>query len=463
MTGQIVGDTEWNGLPMPRRLWAILAVTFGVALSVLDGTIANVALPTIAHELGVSSADSIWVVNAYQLAIVVSLLSFSTLGDVVGYRRIYIGGLVFFTLSSVGCAFAGSLEMLIAMRVIQGFGGAAVVSINTSIIRIIYPRDQLGRGMGINASVAGPTLAAAILSMASWHWLFAINIPIGIAAVWLSMRFLPYNPVRLSDRRFDWRDGVMNALTFGLLIASVEGFSHGLDPRIVACGASAFCVVGYLFVRSQLRKPYPLLPFDLLRIPIFSLSVFTSICSFVAQMLALVALPFFLQKELGYSDVQTGLLLTAWPAVIVVVAPVAGLLVERVHAGVLGGVGLTVMAAGLLLLALLPDHPTDGAIIWRLVVCGAGFGLFQSPNNSILIASAPAYRSGSASGMLATARLIGQTTGAALMALFFHLFPSNSTHLALYVSAALALAGALASSTRISLALPESLRRAKEA
>ena len=137
MTGQIVGDTEWNGLPMPRRLWAILAVTFGVALSVLDGTIANVALPTIAHELGVSSADSIWVVNAYQLAIVVSLLSFSTLGDVVGYRRIYIGGLVFFTLSSVGCAFAGSLEMLIAMRVIQGFGGAAVVSINTSIIRII--------------------------------------------------------------------------------------------------------------------------------------------------------------------------------------------------------------------------------------------------------------------------------------------------------------------------------------
>ena len=382
MTGQIVGDTEWNGLPMPRRLWAILAVTFGVALSVLDGTIANVALPTIAHELGVSSADSIWVVNAYQLAIVVSLLSFSTLGDVVGYRRIYIGGLVFFTLSSVGCAFAGSLEMLIAMRVIQGFGGAAVVSINTSIIRIIYPRDQLGRGMGINAtvvaiaSVAGPTLAAAILSMASWHWLFAINIPIGIAAVWLSMRFLPYNPVRLSDRRFDWRDGVMNALTFGLLIASVEGFSHGLDPRIVACGASAFCVVGYLFVRSQLRKPYPLLPFDLLRIPIFSLSVFTSICSFVAQMLALVALPFFLQKELGYSDVQTGLLLTAWPAVIVVVAPVAGLLVERVHAGVLGGVGLTVMAAGLLLLALLPDHPTDGAIIWRLVVCGAHGALF---------------------------------------------------------------------------------------
>ena len=458
-----------DGLPMPRRLWAILAVAFGVSLSVIDSAIANVALPTIGLELGISSADSIWIVNAYQLAIMISLLSFSALGDVVGYRKVYIGGLMLFTVASVGCALSTSLPTLVLARVMQGFGAAAVTSVNTTLIRIIYPKAQLGRGMGINAtvvavsSVAGPTLAAGILSVAEWPWLFAVNIPIGLVALWLSRRFLPDNPVRVSARRFDWRDAVMNALTFGLLIASVEGFSHGLDPRIVACGASAFCVVGYLFVRSQLRKPYPLLPFDLLRIPIFSLSVFTSICSFVAQMLALVALPFFLQKELGYSDVQTGLLLTAWPAVIVVVAPVAGLLVERVHAGVLGGVGLTVMAAGLLLLALLPDHPTDGAIIWRLVVCGAGFGLFQSPNNSILIASAPAYRSGSASGMLATARLIGQTTGAALMALFFHLFPSNSTHLALYVSAALALAGALASSTRISLALPESLRRAKEA
>ena len=468
MTGQIVGDTEWNGLPMPRRLWAILAVTFGVALSVLDGTIANVALPTIAHELGVSSADSIWVVNAYQLAIVVSLLSFSTLGDVVGYRRIYIGGLVFFTLSSVGCAFAGSLEMLIAMRVIQGFGGAAVVSINTSIIRIIYPRDQLGRGMGINAtvvaiaSVAGPTLAAAILSMASWHWLFAINIPIGIAAVWLSMRFLPYNPVRLSDRRFDWRDGVMNALTFGLLMASVEGFSHGLDPRLLTLGIAALLIVGFFFIRSQLREPYPILPFDLLRIPIFSVSVVTSICSFLGQMLAMVALPFYLQHEFGYDEVATGLLMTAWPAVIMVVAPVAGMLIERIHAGLLGGTGLTAMAAGLFLLAFLPEHPVPGDIVWRLVLCGAGFGLFQSPNNSILIASAPPERSGSASGMLATARLIGQTTGAALMALLFHIVPDDSTHTALLLAGGFALTGAVVSLTRIRLPLPEGLARQKK-
>ena len=456
-----------DGIPMPRRIWAILAVAFGVSLSVIDSTIANVALPTISRALGISSADSIWVVNAYQLAIVVSLLSFSALGDLVGYRKIYIGGLALFTAASVGCALSQSLGALVAGRVLQGFGAAAVTSVNTTLIRIIYPRNRLGRGMGINAtvvavsSVAGPTLAAGVLSTAEWPWLVAVNIPVGLVALALSRRFLPANPVRVRDRRFDWRDAAMNALVFGLLMASVEGFSHGLDPRIVALGAAVLVPVGFVFIRRQLREPYPILPFDLLRIPIFSVSVLTSICSFLAQMLAMVALPFYLQHACGYDDVATGLLLTAWPAVIMVVAPVAGLLVERVHAGLLGGTGLAAMAAGLLLLAFLPEHPTDFEIVWRLVLCGAGFGLFQSPNNSILIASAPPERSGSASGMLATARLLGQTTGAALMAFLFHIVPDDSTHTALLLSAGLALTGAVVSLARLSLPLPEGLTRRK--
>ena len=188
----------------------------------------------------------------------------------------------------------------------------------------------------------------------------------------------------------------------------------------------------------------------------------TSICSFIAQMLALVALPFYLQHACGYDEVETGLLMTAWPAIIMVVAPVAGYLVERIHAGLLGGMGLTAMCAGLLLLAFLPDNPPQGEIIWRLMLCGAGFALFQSPNNSILIASAPPQRSGSASGMLATARLVGQTTGAALMALLFHLVPGNSTQTALLLSACFALAGAVVSFSRIRLPLPEGLARKRK-
>ena len=325
-----------DGLPMPRRVWAILAVAFGVSLSVIDGTIANVALPTIGQELGISSADSIWIVNAYQLAIMVSLLSFSALGDVVGYRKIYIGGLMLFTVASVACALSGSLQTLVLARVMQGFGAAAITSVNTTLIRFIYPKAQLGRGMGINAtvvavsSVAGPTLAAGILSVASWPWLFAVNIPMGLVALALSRRFLPENPVRVSAHRFDWRDAVMNALTFGLLMASVEGFSHGLDPRLLTLGVAALLVIGFFFIRSQLREPYPILPFDLLRIPIFSVSVLTSICSFLGQMLAMVALPFYLQDACGYNDVQTGLLLTAWPAIIMIVAPAAGITNQKV-------------------------------------------------------------------------------------------------------------------------------------
>lgn len=465
---RIAGNKEWDGLPMPTRIWAIVAVAFGVSLSVIDGSIANVALPTMARMLDISAANSIWIVNAYQLAIVVSLLSFSALGDLIGYRKIYIGGLILFTVASLGCSLSNSLPTLVTARVCQGFGAAAVTSVNTTLIRLIYPRKNLGRGMGINAtvvavsSVAGPTIASGILSVASWPWLFAINIPIGLTAILLSRRFLPQNPVRIRGRRFDWRDGVMNALTFGLLILSIEGYSHGIKPSYIGIGILLLVIIGTIFIRRQLHQPYPILPFDLLKIPIFSVSVFTSISSFIAQMLAMVALPFYLQRSLGYSEVDTGLIMTAWPAIIMVVAPVAGILVERIHAGALGGVGLIAMATGLFLLAYLPEQITTFDIIWRLVLCGFGFGLFQSPNNSILIASAPQQRSGSASGMLATARLTGQTTGAALVALLFHATSDQSAHIALLMAGGFALLGSLISFSRLSLPLPKDLTRTRK-
>ena len=452
---------------MPRRLGAVLAVAFGVGLSVLDSAIANVALPTLGAELAVSSADSIWIVNAYQLAIMVSVLPLAALGETLGYRKIYVGGLALFTLASAGCALAGSFATLVLARVLQGFGAAAVTSVNTTLIRFIYPRAQLGRGMGINAtvvavsSVAGPAVAAAILSAGPWQWLFAVNIPMGAAALWLSARFLPPNPVQSDSRTPRWRDVALNALTFGLLMASVEGLSHGWDGRILLAGAAVLLAAGGWFVRSQLRETHPLLPLDLLRIPVFSVSVLTSVCSYLAQMLSMVALPFYLQHTLGYDEVTAGLLLTAWPAVIVAVAPAAGMLVGRLHPGALGGTGLAAMAAGLAALAWVPAGPAGAHLVWRLALGGAGFALFQSPNNSMLIASAPPERSGSASGMLATARLTGQTTGAALMALLFHAVPDRSTRAALAVAAAAALAGSAVSFLRLRLPLPESLVRRK--
>jgi len=444
-----------EGLPIPQRYGAILTIIIGIAMAVLDGVITNVALPTIASDLHVSPASSIWVVNAYQIAIVISLLSFAFLGDMFGYRRVYQCGLAFFTVTSFLCALSDSLTMLTLARIAQGFGGAALMSVNTALIRLIYPQRSLGRGMGINSfvvavsSAAGPTIAAAILAVGSWQWLFLINVPLGIVSLLLAMRYLPANPPRPSTTRFDLPSAVMNALTFGLLILALGGFAQGQSLTLIAAEVAAMVIVGYFFIRRQLGLPVPLLPVDLLRIPLFSLSICTSICSFCAQMLALVSLPFFMQSVLGRSEVETGLLLTPWPLATMVMAPLAGYLIERVHAGLLGAVGLAVMAAGLLALALLPAAPSDMDIIWRMMLCGAGFGLFQSPNNHTIITAAPRQRSGGASGMLGTARLLGQSIGAAMVALMFNLFTDHATHVALLFAAVLAAVAATVSGLRM--------------
>ncbi len=451
---------EKDGLSTPKRYWAILAIALGVSVSVLDGTIANVALPTIARDLSSTPSNIIWVVNAYQLAITISLLSFSSLGDIHGYRKIYMFGLSLFTCASLACALSDSFLTLAVARVLQGFGAAAITSVNTALLRIIYPKRFLGRGMGINALVVafslavGPTVASLILSFAHWNWLFAINIPIGILAFYVAYRHLPQNPQKSVHRKFDLTSSVANAVTFALLIFTLEGITHQQKYEFILAEFVALLIVGYLFIRRQLKQKNPLLPVDLLRIPIFTLSIGTSISSFTAQMLATVSLPFFFQNTLGYDSSEIGILLTPWPLAIIIVAPIAGRLVERIHAGILGGIGLAIFASGLFLLAFLPDNPSRFDIVWRMILCGAGFGLFQSPNNSTIISSAPQHRSGGASGMLGTARLLGQTLGATLAAMMFSLVPHNSTQAALLLAGGAASIAAVVSCLRLSQTSP---------
>jgi MFS transporter, DHA2 family, multidrug resistance protein len=441
-----------DGLPVPQRYGAMLTIAIGITMSVLDSAIANVALPTIAKEMQASPAASIWVVNAYQLAITILMLPLASLGEIVGYRRVYRIGLVVFTLASLGCALATSLPLLTAARVLQGIGAAGVLSVNGALVRFIYPRHMLGRAIGLNAVVVamsaalGPTVAAAILAIASWPWLFAINVPIGAVALALA-RTLPRVP--RAKRRFDWVSALLNAAFFGLLITALDGAGHGERTLGVLAVALAALVAGVALVLRQLPQTSPLLPVDLLRIPIFALSIATSVCSFMAQMLAYVALPFYLQDALGRSQVETGLLITPWPLATAVAAPLAGRLADRYPAGALGGIGLTVFAAGLLSLSLLPVHPGNTDIAWRMALCGFGFGLFQSPNNRAILGSAPRERSGGASGMLGTARLLGQTAGAALMALMFNLFGERGTTAALLAGAVIAIIAGGVSCTRL--------------
>lgn len=263
---------------IPRRYWAVIAVALALIMSVLDGTIVNVALPTLSREFGTSPSTTIWIVNAYQLTITMSLLSFSALGDIYGYKKIFLIGTGIFCSMSLFCSLSTSFTMLTVARVLQGIGASAIMSVTTALLRIIYPPQYIGRGMSINAMVvavsiaAGPSLAGAILSVASWHWLFAINVPLGICAIVVGYFLLPQNPREEgAKRKFDKVGGLANALTFGLLIYSLDAIAHHENWKMIALQIVLLLVIGTFFIRRQLKQELPILPLDLMRIPIFEI------------------------------------------------------------------------------------------------------------------------------------------------------------------------------------------------
>jgi len=456
-TPAAAADHHLDGLPIPRRYWSMASIWLALTMAVLDGAIANVALPTIARELGASPASSVWIINAYQLTITMLLLPLAALGDRIGYKCIYIPGLAIFTVGSVACALGHSLELLIAARVLQGVGAACIMSMNAALVRATYPADMLGRGIGYNAMVlsvsaaVGPTLASLILAVGPWQWLFLINLPIGVAALLIGRKALPGPEGHGSP--FDWSSAGLSAVMMGLVVfggemIAREGSALGLVLVAVGIGAGA------ALVWRDWSRPNALMPIDLLRIPIFTLSISTSIVSFAAQMLAYVAMPFLLQTVLGRSVFATGLLMTPWPIAVGIAAPFAGRLADKVPSGLLGGVGLAIFAAGLFALSRMGGSPDNFDIAWRMALCGLGFGLFQSPNNRTIVSSAPKPRSGAAGGMLATARLLGQTAGAVTVGATFHLFGVGATPHLLFAAAIAALVAAGLSLTRMRVQPP---------
>jgi DHA2 family multidrug resistance protein-like MFS transporter len=391
-------------------------------MSVLDGSIANTALPTIARDLGAAPAESIWVVNGFQLAVTASLLAFAALGQLRGPSRVYRAGVIVFIAGSLACALARTLPLLIAARVFQGLGASAIMAISPAILRAIFPRAQLGRALGLNAfvvatsSAAGPTLGGLILAVLPWPWLFAINVPLGIINVAMN-RALPRN-----ERNRGWLDipsVVTSALGFALTIWGLDGFARAEPWWTIVLRLAAGIASGISFVRRQFTLPQPMIALDLFRISAFSFAAITSFATFTAQGLAYIALPFIFQVALGRTPLESGLLLTSWPLAIAVVAPLAGRLADRVAVGILATSGLCVLAIGLGLYATMPAHPSALDIVLRGIVCGLGFGFFQSPNNRELIGSAPREKSASASGLLAAVRVGGQTVGTALVAIVF--------------------------------------------
>lgn len=440
--------------PGPRRV-ALTAVIIAVGISVFSGIVPNIALPTIAQDFGIESAASVWVVTSYQIAVAACLLPIAALSEIVGLRRIYVVGLVIIMLASVACMFAQDLSQLIAARVVQGIGASGILAVQPGLIRFIYPPHLLGRGLGwtalaVGTSVTvGPSIGAAILSFASWPWLFAVNVPFGIVAIVVGMRSLP-----LTQRATHSFDFLGAAMTAGCLGFAIGGLSIGVQDRhfvITAVGFALAVVLALLVMRRHVDHPAPMLPVDLFRNRAFSLSVATGVLTFAAQGLAFVALPFLFLTIMGRPLVEAGLLMTPWPLAVALLAPIVGPLTDRVPAGILGGAGLVTMGIGLACMALLPPDASFLNIAWRLALCGCGFGLFQTPNMRMLIGNVPRHRSGSAGGVAATTRLSGQAIGAALAALCLGLSETQGPMLALAMASCSAFAGSVASFLRLTV------------
>lgn len=418
MNAQPSAEDIPDGLPTPRRYVAIFALSAGTALAVIDGTIANVALPTIAHALRVPASQAAHVVTVYQLVLVMALLPLSALGDRIGHRRLYQSGQMIFVIATLACVFATSLPQLLVARALQGLGAAGALSVSSALIRAAYPARQLGRGLGINSMIVAsagalsPTLGGIILSVAPWQWVFAAPVPFALLSLVAGSIALPSPKTILG--RYDHVGALLSAVTFALLILGLQDLAYGRDIPSGILKLVAGTVAATILIRQQSRAERPILPLDLLRQGRLSIPVAGLLLAFMAQMILLVSLPFRLQHCSGFTPVEIGATLSLWPLTLIIVSPLAGMLSDRISNRLLGSVGMAIATAGFAAIALMPDHISQLGASVRMAICGLGFGLFLSPNARTIIGMAPRTRAAAAGGLMATTRLTGQALGASI-------------------------------------------------
>ncbi len=449
--GKRPAATTEGPLANPRRGLAVAAVLTAMTLVVLDAGMTNLALPTIAGALGLSPAVAVLVVTAYQTALLVALLPAAALGERLGYRRVFASGVWLFIGASVLSACAPSLPWLVAARALQGLGGAAILALGVPLLRFSVPPERLGAAIGWNAltvalaSSAGPGVGALILSHAEWPWLFAANVPLGIAVL-LACRQLPRTPP--GSQRLDFASIALSGGMFaGLFIGAQLLLAR---PVLAGCLAAAGLMCLGLLVRREAPKAAPLVPLDLLRQPSLRLSVIASVLCFTGQTAAMVALPFYLQRVLGQSASATAVYMMVWPLSVAVTAIAAGRLADRFSTAWLCAAGGLILALGLVSAALWPLNEDVRPMLLFAAACGMGFGLFQTPNNRNMFLAAPLERSAASGGLQGTARLTGQTAGAVLMTLLFTMAPfGTAPRLGLAIGGALALLAGLVSLLRI--------------
>lgn len=409
-----------------NRKWYVLAATaMGIFLSTIDGSIVNIALPTLVDELHAPLSIIQWVVLAYLLVVTVLMLGFGRLGDILGKKKLYLAGCVLFTLGSAACGLSPTVEMLIAFRVVQAVGAAMMMALGPAITTEAFPPSERGKALGINGLIvsigiiAGPTLGGLILNSLTWHWIFFVNIPVGVAASILVVRFVPATRPDKQEK-FDLAGAAamlvsLTALLFALTLGEINGFNL---PLVWGLGV-VFLVALAAFLWVENRVPEPMVDLQMFRNSLFDTNLIMGFLAFVASSGMTFLMPFYLQDMRSFSPGQAGLLLSVVPVALGISAPISGMFSDRYGTRRPTVIGLGIALAGYLSLTTLTLQTQVAGYVLRCFLIGFGVGIFQSPNNSAVMGSVPRERLGIASGLLSITRTLGQTTGTAVLNAIF--------------------------------------------
>jgi len=445
------------------KWFILLAIGIGTFMSALDGSVVNTVLPVVRASLGSDLAAIQWVVVVYLLAVSGLLLTLGRLGDLRGHRVVYLSGFVIFITGSALCGQAQTAGALIGFRALQALGAAALFSNSPAILTSAFPSVQRGQALGIQATMtylgltAGPSLGGWLAQAVSWRAVFNINVPVGLIALVLAYRFVPRDRRDHGEERFD----IPGALLFTAgLVALLLGLNQGsnwgwssLPILALLAGALVFLAA---FVLYESRVRWPMLDLSLFRNRTFTAAVVSAVCNYMGMYMVLFLLPFYLIQARGFTSAQAGLILTAQPVIMAVVAPISGTSSDRIGSRLPATLGMLIMAGGFVLLSSLRPNTPILHICVGLAVCGLGSGMFASPNNSSLMGAAPRNRQGIASGMLAMARNVGMVLGVGLSGAILTSFASADAAQGIYqamrpgflIGAGIALAAAAASALR---------------
>jgi EmrB/QacA subfamily drug resistance transporter len=408
-----------------RGIWTFIVTSIALLMVVLDNLVVTTALPVIRADLNASFEQLEWIVNAYTLTFAVLLLTGAALGDRFGRRRLFIIGLAIFTGASAMAAMSTNIETLLVARAVQGAGGAIVVPLTLTLLSAAVPADRRGVALGAWGAVSGlavalgPIVGGAIVEGISWHWIFWLNVPIGIA-------LLPLAWARLTESHgpYDRLDlpglGLASAGLLSLVWGVIEGNSRGWgDPVIVAAiGLGVLLLIG--FVLWERRAPAPMLPMRFFRSRAFSLANLSSLLMYFGMFGSVFLLSQFLQTVQGYSPFQAGLRVLPWTLAPIFVAPIAGAMSDRVGGGILMGLGLSMQAIGLAWLGLVATPTVDYAVlVVPFILSGVGMGLFFAPVANVVLSAVRPEEEGQASGANNAIREVGGVFGVAVLTAIF--------------------------------------------